>query len=308
MAYYAKLDTDEYWRRYGLPVAEWYIKNYYYPEYRSYFRGDAPDFPEPASYNGLIDYELVHLYLLTGNEDFLKIALENIEYLKENSWRDEYGFIRIHNNLNLKEKKIIKRPSIINQGSLLSALQMLEELGVSSFRGFKEELLKTILFYQSERGYFRNSTDHNNFLDIVSTTGSGVFEALTRVWNGYKLPSQEVVEVGIDYSGRDIWIDTDEYWQLHRGDQAVSGVKADPNGIHFKPLIDGIKKVKVEKNTFTLKIRGFKSISIDHILESNDQIVIDTDREVTVSLKLSDGRRVKEVLKAGKNVIKYSNF
>ncbi len=308
MAYYAKLNMDEYWRRYGLPVAEWYIKNYYYPEYKSYFRGDAPDFPEPASYNGLIDYELIHLYLLTGNKEFLRIALENIEYLEENSWRDEYGFIRIHNNLDLKEKKIIRRPSIINQSSLISALQMLEELGISSFRGFKEDLLKTILFYQSDRGYFRNSTDHDNFLDIVSTTGSGVLEALTRVWNGNELPSQEVVEVGIDYSGRDIWIDTDEYWQLHRGDQIVGGVKADPNGIYFKPLIDGVRKVKVEKNAFTLKIRGFKSISIDHILESSDQIIIDTDREATVSLKLSDGRRVKEVLDAGKNVIRYSDF
>ncbi|RLG93876.1 hypothetical protein DRO37_07095 [Candidatus Bathyarchaeota archaeon] len=145
-------------------------------------------------------------------------------------------------------------------------------------------------------------------MDIVSTTGSGVFEALSRVWNGYKLPSPESVEVGIDYSGRDIWIDTDEYWQLHRGNQIVGGVKADPNGIRFKPLIDGVRKVKVEKNIFTLKIRGFKSISIDHILESSDQVIIDTDREVTVCLKLFDGRRVREVLDAGKNVIRYSDF
>ena len=309
MAYYAKLDTDEYWKKYGLPVAEWYIKNYYYPEYRSYFRGDATDFLEPASYNGLIDYELIHLYLLTGNKEFLRVALENIKYLEENSWRDEYGFIRIHNNFDLKEKKVIKRPSIINQGPLISALQMLEDLGISSFKNFKDELLRAILFYQSGRGYFRNSTDHKNFLDIVSTTASGLFEALTKIWRGDKLPPlDDKVEVGIDFSGRDIWIDTDEYWQLHRDGHVVSGIKADPHGIHYEPLIKGIEKVKLDGNSFTLKINGFKTISMDHILERDEQIIIETDGDVTVNLKLFDGRKVNEMLGAGKNVIKYEDF
>jgi len=309
MAYYAKLCKDDYWKKYGRPVVDWYLENYYHPRIRSFFRGDTEGFLEPASYNGLIDYELIQLYLLTGREEYLEVALENIEYLKENSWRDEYGFIRIHNNFDLREKRAIRTPSIITQGALISALQMLEDIGISSFKRFKEELLRTVLFYQSGRGYFRISNHYRNFLDIVPLMASGVFEALTRVWSSDKLPSlDEKIEVGIDYSGRDVLIDTNGYWQLHRGDQVVSGVKSDPNGIHFKPLISGIRKVRVNGSSFTLKISGFRSISIDHVLEEDERVIIETDREAIVYLKLFDGRRVKDVLKVGRNVIKYGDF
>jgi len=37
-------------------------------------------------------------------------------------------------------------------------------------------------------------------------------------------------------------------------------------------------------------------------------VIIETDREAIVYLKLFDGRRVKDVLKVGRNVIKYGDF
>ena len=128
-----RTQDPKYWEEYSLSVVEWYVENYYLPEYRSYFRGDAPDFLEPAVYNGLIDYELVNIYTHTRDGEYPKVALENLEYLRDNSWRDEYGLVRVHYNLDLSSKRVMKRPSIVTQGTLVATLQLLESLRICRF-------------------------------------------------------------------------------------------------------------------------------------------------------------------------------
>lgn len=121
------------------------------------------------------------------------------------------------------------------------------------------------------------------------------------VW-GYK--SGFSCMLGMAYYAK---LDTDEYWQLHRNSHVVGGIKADPNGIYHKPLVKGIK-VKLDGNSFKLKVKGFKTISIDHMLRRDEQIVIETDRDLMIYLKLSDGRRVKEKFGVGKHVVKYKDL
>ncbi len=310
MAMFADLEDPSYWERYGREVADWYLEHYFLPDLGAYVRGDAPDFLEPAVYNGLIDYELVGLYECTGDADYLRVAARNVEYLAENSWRDECGCLRIHNNVDLKTGAVAKRPSVITQGPLLSALRALEELGVGRFKWLREELLRTTLFYQSGRGYFRNSTDHSNLFDIVPGLRSSVLEALAVNWSGGELPELgELPDLSVDASGDAAWLDADEWWQLRVGREVVSGVKRDPWGIEPRPAVEGLDaRLEGERLRLELPPSGPELVSVDWVMREGASLVVRASSRVRVVLKLRSGRRAVIEVGEGVSEVRYDDL
>jgi len=310
MALYGELKDRKYWEEYGSRVAYWYLENYFLPEYRCFLRGDEPEFPEPAPYHGLISYELVELYKLTGDSLFLKRALDVIEYLYENSWIDKYGLRRIHHNIDLKTGRVSLKPSLVTQGSLICALEELEDLGVDRFKEFKEELVKTLLFYQSGRGYFRNSTDFNNFFDIVSRMCPGEFEALTTIWRGGSLQLESEYALSIDFSGKYVWFDSDCCWELRGDNRAVYGLKHMSNGI-FSGSIFGNKVQVSMKNNFIvleLDLPKYSSVCLDHVLDQNVLLRVKLTSPLKLGIKLWDGRRLCLDLSKGVHEISSSSL
>ena len=304
MLLYAELKDSRYWENYGRLVADWYLENYYLPEYGCFYRGDAKDFPEPAAYTGLIVYELLNMYQFTKDSLYLKTALGCLDYLKRGAWRDNYGFLRIHHNIDLETGVLEEKPSLITQGPLISGLQLLEEIDVQEYTSFKKELLKTLLFYQSGRGYFRNSTDHENLFDIVARICPGELEALTLVWRGGKLPVvEEKYDVGIDFSGGYFWIDSDSYWELYYRDSVVSGVKREPNGIKSGSLLKNVKRLEFREDSIYLELSKPISVSLDYVIDEETSVLVKCPRGTRIRVKRSSGEVAEYELEGGESEV-----
>lgn len=257
MLKYGQLSGDmSYFDRYAKPVTLWIMENAYHPDLAMFDRGDAPDFLERVGYCGVIDRLLLGLNLYLKDDRITKAVLRNLDTIIENTWTDEYGCLRLPGAFELNGE-VKKQPSdVFVLVDFIPAFDILKkQYEVDRYEEVKQELLKTLLFYQSEFGSVRGDTRRGDIIDLVPT-GIHALSLLVSYWQGSKLPQVERPDMNLVVSQDRLWAEDCKTWLIRDKERMYSGVKKLPNGIYRDNRVKGLEKVLVEKDRVKVVLNG----------------------------------------------------
>ncbi len=295
MLKYGQLSGDmDYFDLYGKPATLWILENAYHPDIGMFDRGDAPDFLERVGYCGIIDLLLLKLNKHLKEEGITEAVLHNLDGILECSWRDEYGCLRLPGAFGLDGRVETKPSDVLGLVNFIGAFDTLAgRYGIQKYEGVREELLHTMMSYQSEFGEIRGDAKRKDIIDLVPLPGNfGALSLFASLWQGSSFPEVERPDLNLVISPEHLWVEDRKSWLIRDRGRIYSGVKRLFDGIYRENQVEGLEEVSVDEGRVRVVLDGrFKG----------DWISVELVGEVPRSVSLKGIKRdIKLTCKGGK--------
>ena len=290
MLKYGQLSGDMgYFDRYGRPAIRWIMENAYHPDLGMFDRGDAPDFLERVGYCGIIGWLLLKLNLHLKEERITDAVLRNFDAILEHSWRDGTGCLRLPGAFDLKGKAEANPSDVLGLVHFIRAFDLLAgQYGIGKYEEVREELLRTMMFHQSEFGGIRSDAGRGDIIDLVPF-GFDALSLFVSLWQGSVLPEVTRPALNLVISGGHLWAEDGKSWLIRDEGRMYSGVKSVPDGITRENRVEGLEEILLEADRVRVVLdAGFGGdwISVELVGDVPRSVSVDgIEREINATCK-----------------------